>query len=99
MHQWGVGGFIEKVAPTGSTTLLHSTTNYSFANQKNYYLDTPLVVSPGTKINFACKWNNGASNQPFMDGVQMTPVDLYWGESSYDEMCMNVLSFTEKLKK
>jgi hypothetical protein len=61
---------------------------WDFHWQLPYSLATPLVLNPGDKLAVECHWDNSAENQPIIDGVQRTPVDLNWGVKTTDEMCV-----------
>jgi hypothetical protein len=49
------------------------------------------VVQPGDSITLECRYNNSAANQPVVDGVQIEPRDVRWGEGTFDEMCLTYL--------
>ena len=46
------------------------------------------------RLNLSCRWDNSAANQPFVDGKQIEPTDLEWGDDTGDEMCLTGLYVT-----
>ncbi|MAQ18286.1 MAG: hypothetical protein CMN30_26255 [Sandaracinus sp.] len=48
----------------------------------------PVVLQPGEGIEVQCAYDNSATNQPVVNGVQRDPVDVEWGEGTLDEMCI-----------
>ncbi|PCC67986.1 Copper type II ascorbate-dependent monooxygenase, C-terminal domain [Nannocystis exedens] len=66
--------------------------NWDFSWQGGYRLKAPMTVKPGDRLRLTCEWDNSAANQPIVDGVQLDPVDIFWGEGTGDEMCLAVLT-------
>ena len=54
--------------------------------------DSPVVVQPGEGIEVSCTYDNSAVNQPVVNGVQIDPVDVTWGDGTLDEMCILYIS-------
>ncbi len=50
--------------------------------------DQRVVVGPGQSVELRCTYDNSRANQPIVDGVQLEPQDVRWGEGSLDEMCL-----------
>ena len=50
--------------------------------------------SCAARIVGTCEWDNSAENQPWVDGVQLDPVDLTWGFDALAEMCNGGVSMT-----
>ncbi|MEM6293072.1 MAG: hypothetical protein AAGA54_17480 [Myxococcota bacterium] len=50
--------------------------------------DARVVVGPGESVELTCSYDNSTANQPIVDGVQLEPQDVQWGEGSLDEMCL-----------
>lgn len=61
---------------------------WDFDWQQSYRLPEQIRIEPGDGIRLLCAYDNSPANQAFIDGVQREPVDVTWGEGTYDEMCM-----------
>ena len=96
MHQLGTGVKTEIVHSDGTTKCLLDVQNWDFNWQRDYTLKTPITMRAGDKLRITCKYDNSAMNQAYLNGVQNTPRDVTWGESSFDEMCMTYLTFVKK---
>jgi hypothetical protein len=68
---------------------------WDFNWQGTYTLSTPTVLNPGDEVYLQCQWNNTAANQPLVDGVQVKPTDLNWGETTEEEMCLDLLYLSQ----
>jgi len=79
----------------GSTDCLLDIPSWDFNWQGTYTLGTPTVFDPGDEIYLECHWNNTAANQPYVDGVQVKPSDLNWGETTEEEMCLGLLYLSQ----
>lgn len=90
MHLLGKEISAEKVMPSGEAECGLHIPEWDFDWQLNYELhsDAPLLVAPGDAIRISCSYDNTAGNQPFVDGAQLTPRDVEWGDGSLDEMCL-----------
>lgn len=73
MHQFGTEMRVSLVGNQGTSVLLDAP--YSFAEQKNYPMTPPLLISGGETIHYECSYINTSPN----------PVS--WGTSSNEEMC------------
>ena len=49
----------------------------------------------GDQLLITCHWDNSAANQPWVDGKQLMPRDVDWGESTTDEMCLGLFYVSE----
>jgi hypothetical protein len=56
--------------------------------QNTHKFSEPKRVSPGDIMQLECQWDNSAEHQRVVDGVQLTPKDVNWGEGADDEMCL-----------
>ncbi len=65
--------------------------DWDFHWQGQYELGASVPFGSGDSIHLQCWWDNSAANQPLVDGVPKQPVDVGWGEGTYDEMCLGVL--------
>ncbi len=50
------------------------------------------VVAPGEAVRVTCIYDNSAANQAVVNGQQLEPRDVEWGESTLDEMCLVYLA-------
>jgi len=75
--------------------------NWNFDWQRTYLYDAPLDqlpgLRPGDTIDMKCTWNNTLDN-PFVqralkDAGLVAPVDVQLGETSLDEMCLEIFGF------
>jgi mono/diheme cytochrome c family protein len=64
---------------------------WDFNWQNAYRLEEPVLFEPGDQLRVTCHWNNSAENQPIVDGMQVPPKNLNWGEGTGDEMCLGTL--------
>ena len=55
--------------------------------------DRRRSVAPGDSFRIRCVYDNSAANQPVIDGVQITPTALSWGDGTLDEMCLSGVVF------
>lgn len=67
---------------------------YDFNWQRTYILspDDPLVLQQGDGLELTCVYDNSAENQPVVDGEQVAPRQVGWGDGTLDEMCLLYLS-------
>ncbi len=63
--------------------------NYSFVGGKT------IDVAPGESITLECVYDNSAANQPVVNGEQIEPRNVSWGDGTLDEMCMVYMTFIE----
>ncbi|MFO0723887.1 MAG: hypothetical protein U1E65_08905 [Myxococcota bacterium] len=96
MHMLGKEVKLEAVHRDGSSTCLLDIPTWDFQWQREYSLTTPYLVQTGDKLRITCVYDNSAAHQPVVNGVQQTPRDVTWGESSLDEMCMTYMTFTQR---
>ncbi len=67
---------------------------YEWQQTFGFEPDAWLTLEPGDTITLECVFDNSAANQPFVDGQQIEPRDVGWGEGTLDEMCMNYMTFS-----
>lgn len=96
MHLLGKQVRLEAMHRDGTSTCLLDIPRWDFQWQRDYSLAQPFTLSPGDKLKLTCVYDNSAENQPVVDGAQLTPRDVQWGESSLDEMCMTYIFFTRE---
>lgn len=90
MHTLGTQIKVDVVKDSGDECLL-DIPRWDFQWQGNYDLTEKVRFEPGDRLRLECHWDNSAANQPFVDGAQIAPKDVYWGEGTGDEMCLAVL--------
>jgi hypothetical protein len=92
MHQRGFSIRVDAITAAGTTHCLVNVPRWDFHWQQNYFFRTPYRVAAGANadtLRTTCVWDNRPENQPFVDGMQVAPHPLRWGEGSDDEMCLN----------
>jgi len=70
--------------PDGTSETLLKVPNYDFHWQVTYYLQTPIYLTKGTKIQVIAHYDNSANNPRNPDPTQI----VHWGEQTTDEMLM-----------
>jgi hypothetical protein len=103
MHMIGthISATIERPAARGTDPQSECLANgkWNFDWQRTYIYDTSLellpTVQPGDVVDLKCTWDNTISN-PFVqralaDAGLVAPVDVNLGETSLDEMCLEIL--------
>lgn len=92
MHTRGTRASLTIERKDGSSDCGLYIPRWDFNWQGGYKLGEPIVVNPGDELRLACEWDNSAENQPFVDGMQMPPKNVRWGEGTGDEMCLAVMT-------
>jgi hypothetical protein len=82
MHLRGKDMMIRLVYPGGKTETLLSVPHYDFNWQIVYYLEKPLKLPMGTKVEVTAHWDNSANNPRNPDPTKT----VKWGNQSWDEM-------------
>lgn len=82
MHLRGKDMTVRLVYPTGEIQTLLSVPHYDFSWQIVYYLDQPLQLPQGTRVEVTAHWDNSANN-PYNPDPAAT---VKWGNRSADEM-------------
>ncbi|MBO6939682.1 MAG: hypothetical protein JJ863_32225 [Deltaproteobacteria bacterium] len=82
------------IGGTGEEMCLLEIPEWDFQWQQGYRRpqDSPVVLQPGEGIEVSCTYDNSAVNQPVVNGVQVPPSDVTWGEGTLDEMCILYIS-------
>ena len=70
---------------------------YDFNWQQFYEFDPSSTIdfNPGDTVSLECVYDNSPENQPVVNGEQIEPRDVSWGDGSLDEMCLLYLITTE----
>jgi hypothetical protein len=95
MHQLGTRVKLERVAADGTRQCMLDVQGWDFNWQRTYELVTPIQLERTDKLAITCVYDNSMENQPVVNGVKQMPRDVTWGESSFDEMCMTYMTFTQ----
>ncbi len=105
MHMVGthIAATVERPAARGNDPQNECLANgaWNFDWQRTYIYDAPLAelptLRPGDVIDLQCTWDNTLDN-PFVqralaDAGLVAPIDINLGESSLDEMCLEIFGF------
>lgn len=91
MHLLGSSGKLSIEHSDGTSECLLQIDNWDFNWQDNYVFRNSKLFERGDALRVECHWDNSAANQPVVNGEQLPPQDVNWGEGSTDEMCLGVL--------
>ncbi|MEZ4314447.1 MAG: hypothetical protein R3F14_41040 [Polyangiaceae bacterium] len=94
-----------KSSETGTECLLQ-TPDWDFSWQRTYVYDTEIQALPrflpGDVLRMRCTYDNTLANpyvqRALKDQGLQSPVDVYLGEETLDEMCLSALSLIYKVK-
>ena len=89
MHSLGTRLSSELVRANGTRECMVDVPGWSFEWQMDYLFSTPVTYASGDRLTIKCEYDNSPQNQPVLNGQQLTPRDITWGEGSLDEMCLN----------
>jgi len=82
MHLRGKDMIIRLLYPDGKSDTVLSVSHYDFNWQIIYYLDKPLPLPGGTRVQVTAHWDNSVNN-PHNPNPAAT---VHWGDQSQDEM-------------
>jgi hypothetical protein len=95
MHFFGTSVSIKVHHPNGAPdTMLMDIPKWQYHWQGMYFLAKPLPVDPGDEVVLDCTYSNTAETWQQVTGKNTQPVDLHWGNSALDEMCLSYLYIT-----
>lgn len=89
MHYRGKSFSYTAKYPDGRKEKLLSVSNYDFAWQTQYYLEEPLFMPKGTRIDCIAEWDNSANNPNNPDPTR----DVTFGDESFDEMMIGFVDY------
>ncbi|MCB1687579.1 MAG: hypothetical protein KDI33_03805 [Halioglobus sp.] len=95
MHNIGKTGRTTLIRADGTEQVILDVRDWDFNWQASYGLEQELLVKPGDRFRLECTWDNSASNQLIVDGKQLPPRDVDWGDGTGDEMCLTNLYITK----
>jgi hypothetical protein len=88
MHLLGAAFTLDLERADGSSQRLLDIPRWDFNWQGVYDLAEPVTIEAGDEVRMTCTWDNSAENQPYVDGRQVRPRTVGWGEGTLDEMCL-----------
>jgi mono/diheme cytochrome c family protein len=88
MHTRGTSGRLSVKHADGEESCLLDIPRWDFNWQGGYNLTEPVRVTAADALYIQCHWDNSLENQPVVNGMQMPPNELNWGEGTGDEMCL-----------
>ncbi|MFT4703821.1 MAG: hypothetical protein ACI81R_001514 [Bradymonadia bacterium] len=93
MHMLGKSITMSHAPAGGESSCLVNIPEWDFNWQQMYsFPESEFVpVRFGDEFTIRCEWDNSAENQPTVDGQQIAPRDVRWGEGSLDEMCYGII--------
>ncbi len=97
MHNLGKTGRTTLIRPDGTEQVIVDIRDWDFNWQSSYTLEQEVLVKPGDQFRLECTWDNTAGNQVIVDGQQLPPRDVDWGDGTGDEMCLTNLYITRPL--
>ena len=74
---------------TGEKISLIDIPKWDFHWQQFYFYQQPVTVEIGDILNLECTFDNRTEAQPIINGQQVAPQTLRWGEGTLEEMCLN----------
>ena len=82
MHMRGKDFEYRVVYPTGESEVLLRVPKYNFNWQLSYYLQKPIVLAKGTRIECTAHFDNSANNAANPNPNE----EVRWGDQSWEEM-------------
>ena len=56
--------------------------------------EEPVLLEPGDQVRLDCWWDNTAEWRASQGVTPVEPIGVTWGEGTYDEMCVALLTVT-----
>jgi copper type II ascorbate-dependent monooxygenase-like protein len=76
------------VRPDGTSETVLKVPHYDFNWQLTYYLEKPMHLTKGTKVEVTAYFDNSANNAYNPDPTK----EIHWGEQTFEEMMMGYFS-------
>ena len=73
----------------GKQECLVNVPKWDFHWQLDYMLAEP--INGPVQVSATCVWDNTAANQPVINGMQLQPRQIMFGEESLAEMCLHYI--------
>ena len=91
MHVLGQTIRAEHVSAEGESTCMVDIKAWDFNWQQIYRYDDDhhIDLIGGDTLRLTCSYDNSPENQPIINGQQMEPRQVGWGDGTFDEMCLN----------
>lgn len=93
MHQLGAKGSLH-IKKDAEHACLVDIPRWDFGWQLLYHLKKPITIGQSDSVGITCHFNNSEANQPIVNGKKQPSRDVYWGDGTFDEMCLGVLYVT-----
>jgi hypothetical protein len=93
MHQLGTAISLDVKQGSDPKACVIDIPRWDFDWQQTYWFpeDEPVMVGSASEFVMACHYDNSATNQQIVNGEQLEPRDVTWGDSTLDEMCLTYL--------
>ena len=93
MHSIGTHIRVDMVRADGTEECLVDIPSWDFNWQQTYaFLEDEIIIAqPGDEFRLTCVYDNSESNQPVVNGEQLAPRRVTWGDGTLDEMCLNYI--------
>ncbi|MEZ5504221.1 MAG: hypothetical protein R3E50_16765, partial [Halioglobus sp.] len=88
MHNLGKTGRLTLLREDGTEQVIVDIRDWDFNWQSTYLLEQEVLVNSGDLLRLECSWDNSAANQVIVNGVQLPPAYVEWGDDTEDEMCL-----------
>jgi cytochrome c553 len=94
MHVHGRSIRLELTKADGTVLELVKIPRWDFQWQQFYFFEEPVEIRKGDRVALECVFDNRAENQPVVNGRQLEPTTLHWGEDTLAEMCLSFVYAT-----
>ena len=96
MHALGKSLRADVIRADGASECVIDIPAWDFDWQETYLFaeEQWIEIERGERHRVRCAYDNSPENQPVVGGVQASPVEVRWGEGTFDEMCLNYLIAT-----
>ncbi|MGB0592341.1 MAG: hypothetical protein ACPGU1_21865 [Myxococcota bacterium] len=93
MHVLGQTIRSEHISAEGESTCMVDIQAWDFNWQQFYLFEEENYISMdgGDIHRLTCTYDNSPENQPIINGEQMAPRTVGWGDGTFDEMCLSYL--------
>ena len=90
MHTLGRSMKLEKVNDGEDSTCLIDIPRWDFNWQQSYPLmpESRIPLERGDILRQTCGYDNSPANQQMVGGEPRTPETVFWGDGTFDEMCL-----------
>jgi hypothetical protein len=94
MHLLGKELRADLIREDGTVECLSQVDDWDFNWQNPYIFEEEAQLHLGIEdtLRISCTFDNSAANQPVLQGQQLEPRDVGWGDGTYDEMCLNFIT-------